>query len=370
MERDYKHVPANKDIKMSQGSYGCVFHPALKCSDLKSINSKLNGRNVQTSHGDVINSKYADNKNYVTKFLSIDEVVQELKISCILHIVDPKGQYTSTYKPETCKTIEIDKKYIDKCDPYQNDNITNFIGVYMDYGGISFRDWLKEFNFNTKESLDILVKLFINASEGLLLMHMVNVAHMDIKPDNLLIDYHSEKESTLKYIDFGLSIYDGSKIHDIGSTYVYWPPDYLLLDSDEYKKYMTSPTHKQKAKRFNKIDADHFWNNVQSDAGINENPDLYCFGMWPEFENKPEMLYKLAFNFYKKTPNKYLKTIDIYSLGYTFMSIFVQCEHVWDNKLHDVIMSILKKMMNPDCTKRLTDKELAMSLIDLRKMVK
>lgn len=53
-------------------------------------------------------------------------------------------------------------------------------------------------------------------------MHQHNVAHMDIKPENIL---YNTAEKTYKLIDMGLSYYDGSPVAGDGGTLQYLSPE-------------------------------------------------------------------------------------------------------------------------------------------------
>ncbi|PKN51712.1 MAG: serine/threonine-protein kinase PknK [Deltaproteobacteria bacterium HGW-Deltaproteobacteria-13] len=70
--------------------------------------------------------------------------------------------------------------------------------IEEDFGGISLREILKTNKLELKSFLQIASKV----SETLGLIHKNNIMHLDIKPDNILIN---EKQNNIKISDFGIS---------------------------------------------------------------------------------------------------------------------------------------------------------------------
>lgn len=74
--------------------------------------------------------------------------------------------------------------------------------IVMEYiEGVSLRDWMKSNSPNLKALLTILIKI----CDALHYAHTRQVAHADVKPENILIDEHGMP----KLIDFGISRFSG-----------------------------------------------------------------------------------------------------------------------------------------------------------------
>jgi len=92
--------------------------------------------------------------------------------------------------------------------------LTEFLASY-----ITLDQYLNEYSYTMPELLDLTTKLI----NGLRTIHQCDVAHHDIKPENIMIN-PSNKD--IKYIDFGISCYDNCKMVSIKSgTIIYMPPE-------------------------------------------------------------------------------------------------------------------------------------------------
>lgn len=82
-----------------------------------------------------------------------------------------------------------------------------------------------EYIINSKISLnrDTFRFIILHLLEGLVYIHHNGVAHRDIKPDNIIYD-KSVHESSLKYIDFGLSCSSSQRCTGNGAP-SYFPPE-------------------------------------------------------------------------------------------------------------------------------------------------
>jgi len=90
-------------------------------------------------------------------------------------------------------------------------NIPNIIKIYdlvrdndryaiieEDFGGISLKERLKDKNLN----LNTLLQIFSKVSQTLGIIHQNNIVHLDIKPDNILVN---PENNEVKITDFGIS---------------------------------------------------------------------------------------------------------------------------------------------------------------------
>ncbi len=323
----------NIDYKIFQGSYGCIFYPAAKCDDKDS-------KGDLTDISKLINSKYA-NKQYVTKLLDVDNASHELKISSMLNKVDKDNVYVRTYKDERCNNILMPEKFLSKCKVYvktlkknkelKDDEKTKLVGVYMSYGGIDLATWMGKFNpSDFKFPENIICTMLVHAIEGLVLIHSVGIAHLDIKPDNLLVSTSHQ----LTYTDFGLAEYKDTYSSYFNTVYEPWPPDFILFDmtGGDVKSVRIENTI-DKILRDNKSD-------YQPLDGLNKNTG--------------KELLDIAIKMQSANSLEYLKTVDVYSLGIVFSELFFNMQ-MTPNKF---VQDLLDKMTDLDPFKRIKEDKL------------
>ena len=81
---------------------------------------------------------------------------------------------------------------------------TKQINLVIEYvNGISLQQFLKNVNSQRRVSEPQCRKLFKQIVEGMDYLHSNNIAHRDIKLDNILIE---ERTNMIKIIDFGFSV--------------------------------------------------------------------------------------------------------------------------------------------------------------------
>ena len=81
---------------------------------------------------------------------------------------------------------------------------TKQINLVIEYvNGISLQQFLKNINSQRRVSEPQCRKLFKQIVEGMDYLHSNNIAHRDIKLDNILIE---ERTNMIKIIDFGFSV--------------------------------------------------------------------------------------------------------------------------------------------------------------------
>jgi len=182
---------------IGKGSFGCVFHPALKCVNQSSVD------------GDMVSKVFfsESSKKEAEEEIKIDKMIKKIKGNGEWsHVWDtnclPK-KYSSLIKEES----ELDDCLIDN-DLSVSDFDKNRRMLQGDYGGDTLSNvFAKHFNSAilsnktkfTKHFLDmmrLMKPLFI----GLVEMNKHKISHNDIKTDNIMVDGKG-----CKYIDFGLS---------------------------------------------------------------------------------------------------------------------------------------------------------------------
>ena len=159
-----------------QGTYGCVFQPALLCRG----------------------SKNPTDPNKVGKITSYEDAKNELKIGKYFHTINNYAKYVISAEPESCvpraKSKQVDKD-IDKCQFSENMPLNTTVQITMPWGGYPL----------TRINLDPAHFDFFKFMEDLLaagtFLIINDVCHFDIASQNILVN----KEQTPRLIDFGFT---------------------------------------------------------------------------------------------------------------------------------------------------------------------
>ena len=186
---------------LSQGGFGCVYHPGIKCDGSK------------------------DKKNFVSK-LQINNYASFNEIE-IGKIIEKIPNYELFFLPiiEYCKIniAEIDNKLIEKCNTL-HDN-TNLVLMKMNYiKNIDFDDLINQ--INKPLIISTIMNLYLSLLNSIELLTNKNIVHYDLKDENILLD---KKNMNPIIIDFGISLnmneFTLEKIEDF--FYVYAPEYYI-----------------------------------------------------------------------------------------------------------------------------------------------
>lgn len=197
---------------VNSGTYGCVFKPPVKCQRKKTSSIILNAA------GKI----FPDEHSFKEEYAELKKVRK----------LDPKHLFTVPYLGH-CKVNAKDFKptdETDKCLRHISPTRRIYNQLIYQYGGIDLSEYYK---FPAKHFIyfEDFVQLFVPLLEGLRLMGTKKVAHVDIKPENMLIDTTLPK---IYLIDFGLSTpfnllkYE-TNFHD--HEYPYYPPEFKLLSA-------------------------------------------------------------------------------------------------------------------------------------------
>ena len=168
---------------LSQGGYGCVYHPALTCSGKaestqKSV-SKLQRKDWASRNEIEIGKMVKKIKNYSSFFLPITS-------SCDINI------------------SSIDDKLIKDCRVITKRPDSDFILMKMDYlENIQFTDYLKSKGESNAHLLLKLVESYKNLSSSIGKLSDQDIVHHDLKLDNILI---GSNDNLPIIIDFGISL--------------------------------------------------------------------------------------------------------------------------------------------------------------------
>jgi len=166
-----------------QGTYGCVFQPALLC------------------RGSTNDSKVDPKK--VGKITLLQDGRNELEISEHLHTIEGYEEYTIPVELETCvprARSRQEEKDLDKCEFIQGQPIEKTIQLTMPWGGIALpRINLSPTNTSRFKPFDSFEFMKDILAMGAFLV-INDICHFDIYANNILIDAKNKP----RFIDFGL----------------------------------------------------------------------------------------------------------------------------------------------------------------------
>ena len=193
---------------LGSGTYGCVFFPPIKCNRGKKV--------------DGVGKVLKNTKEYN----------EEMSIGKKLKNIDKNGEVFNRLV-KGC-TVNLDNVFED--DDYDScvhidETKNNYKQIIYKERGIDLSKYLTE-NFENYRTTDKnILKHIDNLLKGVKLLHDHNMAHIDLKKENILIT-NSDEEKLLLF-DFGLS-------RNFDEIYDYDKSDYLL----EYNYHIYPPEFK------------------------------------------------------------------------------------------------------------------------------
>ena len=175
-----------------QGTYGCVFQPALKCRGKKNSNTNL---------------------TMVGKITSKDSARNEIAVAKILHTIPNASDYVILAEEETCiprtRSRQSDQD-IEQCELIDSMKIENTVQILMPWGGYPLSSInLDPYVFNYMKFVEDIL-----ACGTFLLVN--DLCHFDLWGNNFLFD----KQNKPRVIDFGLT-FEASKLtlRDVSSRW-------------------------------------------------------------------------------------------------------------------------------------------------------
>lgn len=299
---------------IDQGTYGCVFKPALRC---KGTTNRVG--------------------NTISKLLTEENAYEELKKHKMIDTIDPNFNF-HLQTPTICDPGNFEPKIdnIEKCDIYNKQKKTNdkqdFKILNYPYGGISLRNYIYSFkqdivldnNIQTGENK--LLELFMSMKQlisGFYKMHQNNIAHLDIKLDNVLIEQETNK---INLIDFGLTqrykdIENSSDIRSIFSSgYFVWPIEVFFLNQNF--KNITPDT----IKTIKSIYENSYSNTLIKRYLYPSSDNFYMKTLTPDLTEK----YQKDINQNYRVFSQYvIEKIDVFSLGLLFVEMWCTLLNIW-----------------------------------------
>ena len=161
---------------LSQGGYGCVYRPEIKCSG--AIGNKKRVSKLQK-------------QNYASK--------NEHKIGTLIRTIKRYDRYfLPVIKSCPVKLSNIDANILKPCEVINQ----KFSYMLMQFPFLENIDFIDFFSKTTKQSL-YLIELYERLVKGLELLYNKKIVHHDLKMDNILI---AANNYTPIIIDYGISI--------------------------------------------------------------------------------------------------------------------------------------------------------------------
>jgi serine/threonine protein kinase len=196
-----KNKNKKKVVKfVAQGTYGCVFHPGIKCG-----------------------SKNVESEKYISKIqvkdITLDREIDVGKI--VRKIPNYKNRFSPIMKNCNVDVSTIDDKEVEKCDVIMDSAYEvpppRFVSSKMIYAGNKeLGEYLEGLltkpldhsgTFDSVNQFRKYIKQFTNSHiyllESIRLLNNANIVHYDLKQNNII---YNEKSDCPIIIDFGLSI--------------------------------------------------------------------------------------------------------------------------------------------------------------------
>jgi serine/threonine protein kinase len=375
---------------IAQGSYGCGFVPALMCKGDKE-------RPEAT----------------FTKLLLSDDANKEWLMRQHIARIDPAQKY-SIYPNRICKpdyyTLTAEDN-IYSCSKsliyYKTNSDLKFLLESGEYSLLQIPLGGKELG-KVKVSGDELSEFLVSLRQlisGLVLMHSNRLYHLDIKQNNILTEYTNNKYNN-RYIDFGLSRTGDEFILDdqypVNSNYSIWPYEMRFLENYKYMKdygnnneYLNALYNKRRYSIINDLKQMYRMN----DKTLLEDGPLYLPSRIYFNKNKyyngddyfKRIFIRMGNDIYNDgvdAVNEYLEKVDVYSLGLTLSSVFINqtgCFYKYDraHKLdehHNMILEtneeakeivkefykVILGMLHPDPKQRFTAREAEYAFVEFQ----
>jgi serine/threonine protein kinase len=384
---------------LGKGGYGCVISPPLKC--------KTRFNKVPYSIDDKYISKIVE---YVEE--EDDEIMNEFKLGSKLLKIDPMQKYFSpiingckfykqpskdmeyeSYRPFLDEDEDEYEEYNDsenkhiqrerKCKIYKNEEYLNLISKNA---GITLDDVFENKNEEIVQYFkENYVTIFKHLCYSVYILHKNNILHTDIKIENTMINYNSDrKKASITIIDFGLSeelkpTYSSSSLYYVTyyGTEFYKPIEicminYILELIKKNNLHQLSKNNLQKKvikkilNEYSEIYDEYLNNYFFSETGLvfnnnklNKNTDFLSENKYGN-KNTLKIIFERIYQdlddntLTDKLINnqKNILKWDVFSLGLIFAKILIECD-IQDIKA----FKLVNKMITPFYWKRYNIKD-------------
>jgi serine/threonine protein kinase len=187
-----------KNNFISEGSFAQVFK--LKNSNNGTKRKNLIYKSIISENEEDAMFEYKGLKfQYLLQKILRSKNIDNLKYLCLLH----------------------EYGFINKLEDYKN------LYAIMDNCGIELGEYILELKESRKLTLEIIIKIMIECTKALQIIHNTEYVHLDVKPQNFLVVKLDNGDIQIKIIDFGCIIKNNKKIEYIIGTKAYMSPEIL-----------------------------------------------------------------------------------------------------------------------------------------------
>ena len=200
--------------QITQGTYGCIFSPPLRC---------LSGTKIPPS------------KPRISKLLEKKYALEEWELSKKIRVIPNWRNYFSVAEIEPCAVEEEHvKKYANSCDFISDTPADKLYSLQLYYAGKILSKYSMPAEFNLK-------RFMVHILEGAALLLVNNIIHNDLHDQNIVIDKHM----IARIIDFNVSMIktDQTTARELKHDYVHSlllpqvSPDYIAVLGAYYNKH-------------------------------------------------------------------------------------------------------------------------------------
>jgi serine/threonine protein kinase len=338
-----KEKEKEKETKLiSQGSFGCIFYPAIECDGSISKNKKYASKLVK------------NNKTDMNEYL-IGKMIKNIKLY--------EYYYAPVINMCSINLAKIDKRERDMCKIIRAKNNVNSSFVDSNNGyaimkipfieNISVIDYFTQVNMDKKEILTYILYSYDYLMQNIKTLNENGIIHFDLKISNMLIE-KSKKIPII--IDFGLSI----PVNDIRPEtykkyfYAYSPKYYIWCIDIHIICYLVKVNPVLTKDALEDLITEYVENNIGlkifSDTFVQRFKDTamdyYTKLIINTGASRDEIIKKLL---------KYINTWDSYSLSVMFLCFiqFISFNGFIHNKLIIEFSKILLLNFHPNPERRL-----------------
>lgn len=318
-----------------------ILHPIIYNKNIVNLTIKKNlyGNKIllgKGEFGEVYNINTKNNNKIIYKIIKSD---QENLEDAIIEYKALKFQYLLQLYLKLNNPNKL--KYICKLHEFGFINeIHNYLNIYaiMDNCGKELGKYIIELKKNNNLNLEIIINIIIECAKSIKILHDIRYVHLDIKPENFLISVSPNNKINIKIIDFGFTC-KTNNVNFFGNP-IYMSPEILQINKIKQSNYDKSDIFS--------LGCIFIIFIIILFKDINENIlselmvcPIYIF----KENNNTNKLIKIRTN-YDKT--LFEKDIDI--INRMLERIIISRNHK-KKYIHKIIL-IIKKMINPDITKR------------------
>lgn len=290
--------------KISEGGYGCVYHPALNCDGTEMKTRKYISK-IQ------VDDYTGNNEIYISKLIR--------KIPLYKDFFIPVQSFCKLNK------TEMSRGMIQKCEPLKNKEGRDVLLMKMDYvNGDTLYNYLASIE-SPKRLINEIIHTYNHLTQSISLLLKNGIIHYDLKSPNIM---YSKPKNTPYIIDFGLSInvediFDDNRKKLSDLFYIYAPDYYLWCPEIHFLCYMLNVDKKLNVDTIKTIckeviENNNIYKDIYTSLQIRKQEDKlisYYVGKFNELNNNSDEFMDFLLGTYD--------TWDNYSLSIMYLKILL-----------------------------------------------